>query len=174
MNQNLIEMVDAFESTVRAHENMGSQPREDYPIIQNEYDHAKDNLLGEIESLSNNPALAVIQYIMDGNNVEDNDDAMVFLNYWNEGKFDILRRNWENIPDEVFIGADSQFVPKPRIRIGRHINGITLNELEYILNDDGEVLTFKDESEARDYLLNYAGFTEDQIDSLTFEEVENA
>lgn len=58
-----------------------------------------------------NPSLAVIQYIT-SDNVDGDQDAMEFLNYWNEGEFDILRRNWDNIPDEVFIGADSQFKPQ--------------------------------------------------------------
>lgn len=58
-----------------------------------------------------NPSLAVIQYIT-SDNVDGPRDAMEFLNYWNEGEFDLLRRNWDNIPDEVFIGADSQFKPE--------------------------------------------------------------
>lgn len=107
----LIDLVYAFESATRAHENMGSQPLEDHAIIEEEFKATKENLIGEVTECANNPALAVIQYIMDGNNVEDNDDAMTFLDYWNEGKFDILRRNWKNIPDEVFIGAEVGFVP---------------------------------------------------------------
>lgn len=41
----------------------------------------------------------------------EDEEGMQFLRYWNEGEFDILRRNWDNIPDEVFIGADSKFAP---------------------------------------------------------------
>lgn len=114
MNQNLIDMVEAFESTTRAHENMGSQPLEDYAIIEEEFKAAKENLIGEVTERANNPALAVIAYITNtdfDSNIEDDGDAMEFLNYWNEGEFDILRRNWKNIPDEVFIGAEVGFVP---------------------------------------------------------------
>lgn len=55
----------------------------------------------------NNPALAAIQYVL-----ETNDEPMTFLECWNEGDFDALRDEWENVPDEVFIGADTQFKPK--------------------------------------------------------------
>lgn len=107
----LRDAVDEFESAVRNHENIGSQPIEDHEAIEEEYQEAEKNLIGALVDLHSNPASAVIAYIMDENNVEDNDDAMAFLNYWNEGEFDILRRNWKNIPDEVFIGAEVGFVP---------------------------------------------------------------
>lgn len=73
-------------------------------------DHSIHDPEGPIMS-ENNPSLAVIQYML-SENVEDSDDAMTFLRYWYEGEFDVLRRNWDNIPDAVFIGADTQFVPK--------------------------------------------------------------
>lgn len=53
-----------------------------------------------------NPASAAIEYAM-----TCDDGGFDFLRYWNEGEFQTLRDNWENIPDEVFIGADSQFKP---------------------------------------------------------------
>lgn len=115
LNQDeLIESVEAFESTVRSHENMGSQPLEDHAIIQEDYLNAKENLCSAVKGLTNNPAAAVIAYILDSgfeSPIEDDSDAMEFLRYWNEGEFDILRRNWKNIPDEVFIGAEVGFVP---------------------------------------------------------------
>lgn len=55
----------------------------------------------------NNPALAAIQYVL-----ETNDEPVAFLECWNEGDFDALREEWDNVPDEVFIGADTQFKPK--------------------------------------------------------------
>lgn len=110
MKNNLKDLIFAFESAVRAHENLGSQPVEDHAIIEEEYARAKDDLLGALEEPANNPAAAVVAYIMDGENVNDNDDAMEFLHYWNEGEFDILRRNWKNIPDEVFVGAEVDFM----------------------------------------------------------------
>ncbi len=106
----LIDLVYAFESATRAHENIGSQPLEDHAIIEEEFKSAKENLIVEIKERTNDPALAVIQYIL-SDNVDGTDDAMEFLNYWNEGEFDILRRNWNNIPDEVFIGGLAEECP---------------------------------------------------------------
>lgn len=55
-----------------------------------------------------NAAVAAIQYALDKC---DPDDACNFLGCWNEGEFDNMRRRWDNIPDEVFIGAEVGFVP---------------------------------------------------------------
>ena len=35
------------------------------------------------------------------------------------------------------------------IRIGRHIEGITINPLEYLLDDNGEIMLFGCEEEAK-------------------------
>ena len=60
-----------------------------------------------------NPALAAIKYTLDTNNHDHESGVQLdFLEYWSLGEFDTPRRNWENIPDEVFIGADSQFKPQ--------------------------------------------------------------
>lgn len=32
-----------------------------------------------------------------------------FLQLWSEGRFDTLRRDWSDVPDQVFIGADPTF-----------------------------------------------------------------
>jgi hypothetical protein len=50
-------------------------------------------------------AAAAIQYAL------EDDDGMDFLSYWNEGEFDVIRRNWENVPEAVFIGADQLYRP---------------------------------------------------------------
>lgn len=52
-----------------------------------------------------NSAVAAIAYAF-SNNCEDNYDAMLFLRWWNEGEFDKIRRNFEDVPEDVFIGAD--------------------------------------------------------------------
>lgn len=65
---------------------------------------------GDQTKAPNNAAVAAIAYVLESNELED-DDASEFLRYWNEGEFDILRRNWDNIPDAVFIGADQLFKP---------------------------------------------------------------
>ena len=54
--------------------------------------------------------------------------------------------------------------------VGRHINGITLNDLEYLLDDDGEIRVFDNESTARDYLLEN-GCVEEDLYWFIFEEV---
>jgi len=38
------------------------------------------------------------------------------------------------------------------IAIARHINGITINPYEYILNDDGDVITFNTKDECIQFL----------------------
>lgn len=39
------------------------------------------------------------------------DDGMDWLGYWNEGEFEICRREWPEAPDECYIGADPFFKP---------------------------------------------------------------
>jgi hypothetical protein len=53
--------------------------------------------------------------------------------------------------------------------VGRHINDITLNPLEYLL-DDGEVREFISEDAAKEFLKG-KGFTDDDFGSLAFETV---
>ena len=50
--------------------------------------------------MSSNPAVAAIAFAL------EDDDGIEFLRYWNEGEFDILRRNWPDAPEEVYIDAD--------------------------------------------------------------------
>jgi hypothetical protein len=54
--------------------------------------------------------------------------------------------------------------------VGRHINGITINPLEYLLDDNDEVMEFISEDAAKEFLKG-KGFTDDEFYSLTFEEV---
>ena len=61
-----------------------------------------------VEKVENNPAVAAIEYALNDN---DMSDCIDFLRYWNEGEFNVIRENWSNVPDAVFIGADSQFKP---------------------------------------------------------------
>ena len=48
-----------------------------------------------------NAAVAAIQYAL-----ECGHEGMGFLRLWNEGEFKTLRDEWDDIPEEVFIGAD--------------------------------------------------------------------
>ena len=54
--------------------------------------------------------------------------------------------------------------------IGRHINGITLNPLEYLLDNSGNVMEFENEDTAKAFLKEN-GITDDVIYWLTFKQV---
>lgn len=73
-------------------------------------DQTLSRVLAAVEQQQSNPTLAALKYAMES--CDGSSDAMDFLNYWYTGEFEILRKNWNDIPDEVFIGADTQFVPK--------------------------------------------------------------
>lgn len=49
---------------------------------------------------SQTAAVAAIQFAL------SNPEGMTFLRMWNEGEFDILRREWPEAPSEVYVGAD--------------------------------------------------------------------
>ena len=53
----------------------------------------------------NNAAVAVIEYVL----AHKQDEPLALLELWSSGEFDTIRKNWENVPDEVFIGADQLF-----------------------------------------------------------------
>lgn len=59
------------------------------------------------------------------------------------------------------------------IIVGRHINNIQLNELEYLLDEEGEIMQFESKSNAIDFLKE-KGFTDKDLYWLVFEEVEEA
>ena len=61
-----------------------------------------EQALEQIEYLQDSEACfqSVISYMLD--KCDGAYDAMDFLRCWNEGDFDILRKEWENVPDEVF------------------------------------------------------------------------
>jgi hypothetical protein len=51
-------------------------------------------------STNQNPAIAAIQFAL------ETDDGLQFLRLWNQGDFDVIRREWSDAPESVFIGAD--------------------------------------------------------------------
>lgn len=55
------------------------------------------------------------------------------------------------------------------IIVGRFINGITINPLEYILTDNGDLMVFETEDNAKGFLREH-GFNDEQIECLVFEE----
>lgn len=63
------------------------------------------NALSDARAQNCYAAVAAIQYAL------ENDEGLEFLRRWNQGDFDVLRREWPDVPDEVFIGADPLFVP---------------------------------------------------------------
>ena len=60
------------------------------------------------------------------------------------------------------------------VLIGRPINGISINGLEYVCDDDGYAISFDNERSAREY-LKANGYTEEAIenDGIEFVEKEN-
>lgn len=56
--------------------------------------------------------------------------------------------------------------------VGRHINGITINPLEYLLDEDEEPMVFESEEVAKDFLKE-KGFADDDIYWFVFEGLSN-
>jgi hypothetical protein len=57
------------------------------------------------------------------------------------------------------------------IVIGRPINGISLNGLEWLLDDNGDLIRFSDIGSACSFLLEN-GIIKDELDSFWFEDEE--
>lgn len=53
-------------------------------------------------------ALAAMDYVLG----HPEQAPLKFLQLWSEGQFEALRRDWHNVPDSVFIGADPTFKPE--------------------------------------------------------------
>ena len=122
-------LVNEFEEAILAKLNSDDE------IAIQKYDEARNALFDAVNAP--NPALAVIEYTLDTNNHDHESGVQLdFLGYWSLGEFDTLRRNWENIPDEVFIGADSQFKPTVKsecihfVLDARTMKPVKLSELE--------------------------------------------
>jgi hypothetical protein len=58
-----------------------------------------------------------------------------------------------------------------RIIIGRPINGISINGLEYALDEHGKIKEFSDKKEAEQFLKDN-GFPDKELDSFFYEEIE--
>ncbi|MDR9847080.1 hypothetical protein [Herbaspirillum huttiense] len=56
-------------------------------------------------------AVAAIQFSLEA------EDGQSFLRLWNEGEFDVCRREWPEAPKEVYIGADPM-LPETRALLG--------------------------------------------------------
>ena len=53
------------------------------------------------------------------------------------------------------------------IIVGRHINGITLNDLEYLLDESGDIMKFKSKEHAVRYLKEH-GADDEEIYYMSF------
>lgn len=51
-------------------------------------------------SSNQDAAVAAIQFAL------ETDEGLEFLRCWNHGDFDVIRREWPDAPESVFIGAD--------------------------------------------------------------------
>ena len=56
------------------------------------------------------------------------------------------------------------------IIIGRPIGGISLNPLEYVLDENDEIMTFTDMKAAHSFLIEH-GVPENELEFFVFEEV---
>lgn len=60
------------------------------------------------ETLKPDAAVEAIKFA-----VNSNDYQMEFLRLWLHGDFDVIRREWPEAPESVFIGADPLYKEKP-------------------------------------------------------------
>lgn len=72
------------------------------------------NVNGQQEAEPVDACVAAIQYAL------ETDDGLIFLRLWNEGEFDAIRKEWLDVPESVFIGADPLHpaTPKPAACLG--------------------------------------------------------
>ena len=87
-------------------------------------------------------------------------------------------KNWNEI-DEDYYETIERFAEekimgwagnKKRIVVGRHMEGITLNPLEWLLSNDGaEIMTFNSVDEAKGFLKG-KGYQEEDMEFLRFVE----
>ena len=81
---------------------------------------------------------------------------------------EIMKAEELGIPVLQRPGLVLEEAPKPVI-VGRCINGVTINGLEYLQNDDGEVLYFKGITAAKDYLREHE-VTDEEMEDIVLRE----
>lgn len=57
-----------------------------------------------------------------------------------------------------------------KIIVGRHIDGITINPLEYLLDDNGKPMVFESEERAKEFLRTHS-VPDEEIQWMVFEEL---
>ncbi|WP_439125903.1 MAG: hypothetical protein ACNJA3_28765 (plasmid) [Pseudomonas rhizophila] len=65
----------------------------------------KPYVLADADELNSDAAVAAIQFAL------KDDEGMQFLRLWNQCDFDVIRREWPEAPETVFIGADPLYKP---------------------------------------------------------------
>jgi len=73
--------------------------------------HEALKMLEEAEDQSCDAAVAAIAFTLD----MQTESPMEFLRCWNQGDFDVIREEWPEAPEEVFIGADLLYKPAERV-----------------------------------------------------------
>lgn len=71
--------------------------------VQLDHEFAMAEIRKELETAkgeNNDAAVAAIEFAL------KDDDGLIFLRLWHSGEFDSIRAEWDNVPDEVFVGAD--------------------------------------------------------------------
>ena len=62
------------------------------------------------------------------------------------------------------------------IKIGRAIEGVSLNGIEWLLDEENDIMTFSSRENAKEFLKEngFDSFTEEELeDSFFYEEIEN-
>jgi hypothetical protein len=59
----------------------------------------------ELAHGTGNAAVEAIQFAL------KDDEGLLFLRHWNQGDFDLIRREWPDAPEGVYIGADPLYKP---------------------------------------------------------------
>lgn len=70
--------------------------------------------------------------------------------------------------NDVEISAPAKDEKRDYVIIGRPINGISINGLEYLLDCEDEVMIFDSEEDAKKYLSDQTGYTDEDFDDLEF------
>lgn len=76
--------------------------------LQAEVDRLREEverLKEELEENNSDAAVAAIKYALE----HWTEDPVTFLECWMDGDFSSIREEWDDVPDEVFIGADPLF-----------------------------------------------------------------
>lgn len=73
--------------------------------------------------MTTDASVAAIKYAL------ETDEGLLLLRLWNEGEFETIRREWPDVPEEVFIGADPLH-PKTKV-----VNDV--ENLDYVCADCG-------------------------------------